>query len=104
MDVGRILKGSVKLKVDDVETIAKVIGVSVVELMHEAGRDWVADLLPLEKALIDLVRGQPHLLEAFIEFARLATRDQPKPVRPASRPAWSRDATARLSLGVEPEP
>lgn len=71
MDVSRILKGSVKLKVDDLETIARVMGGAVVELVHEQGREYVADLLPLEKALIDLIREDPRYLPVLLEFLRL---------------------------------
>lgn len=46
--VSKLLRGEIRLRVEDVVLMCEVAGISLVELFREPGREYVADLTPTE--------------------------------------------------------
>jgi transcriptional regulator with XRE-family HTH domain len=78
--VSKLLRGEIRLRVEDVLLMCEVSSVSLVELFREPGREFVADLTPTELRLIHALRDHPKIMLPLCDVvATLA------PVRKPSR-------------------
>jgi hypothetical protein len=79
--VQKILTGEVELKVDDLAAFARVLNLSLADLMREPGREFVADLTPSELKVLEAIRDMsPRRLAAFLEII-----GDPEPRKPSRR-------------------
>lgn len=58
----KVLNGHVELRFDDLAALSDALGVSMVELVRDQGRELVADLTPSELSLLRCVRAHPAVL------------------------------------------
>ena len=89
--VGKILTGRVALCVDDVEAFANALGLDLVEVVRDRGREFCADLTPSQMKLITIVRDN-GLEDSFIEIL------ERKPRSPVA-PGITRDPNRRRPGG-----
>lgn len=75
--VHKILTGQVQLLVDDMELLAGIVGVTLVELTREPGREFVADLTPSELRLLNAIRDNPEMLAHVMGIIGAAQRRKP---------------------------
>jgi hypothetical protein len=75
--VHKILTGEVELKVDDLAALARVLDLSLADVMREPGREFVADLTPSELRLIEAVGEKPRILPALLEIVGEPERRKP---------------------------
>lgn len=66
--IGKVLTGSVELRVQDVADICAVSGISLVEMVREPGREYVADLTPSELRLVNAARRAPARILAMLQL------------------------------------
>lgn len=78
--VQKILNGRVKLVVEDVAAIAEMVGLSLVELVREPGREFVADCTPSELRMLMRIRERPDLFEPLTTLL-LARETDPERLR-----------------------
>jgi len=78
--VHKILTGEVELKVDDLAAFARILNLSLADLMREPGREFLADLTPSELRLLEAVRDKPRFLPLFLEII-----GDPDPRKPGRR-------------------
>lgn len=76
---GKLLNGSIMLRVEDLVLIARAAEISLVEIVRERGRELAADLTPTELQLVQGVRDNPALLAPFL--ALIPKTPKPKPTR-----------------------
>lgn len=91
--VGKVLKGKVKLKVDAMVVLADLVGISLVELVRDPGREFVADLTPTELKIVTAMREHPGLqdtIETMIKW-RVPPMPPKKPSREVIRERMRRD-------------
>jgi len=79
--VQKILTGQVQLMVEELAAFARVLDLSLADLMREPGREFVADLTPSELKLIEAVRDKPRILPALLEIVG----GGPEPRKPSRR-------------------
>lgn len=76
--VSKLLRGEIRLRVEDVVLMCEVAGVSLVELFREPGREFVADLTPTELRLIHALRDHPGIMRPLVDVvATLAPARKP---------------------------
>jgi hypothetical protein len=64
--VGKILTMRTKLRLEDLEAMARVAKVTLVELVRERGREFVADLTPTELAWLHTIRQLTTVIQAHL--------------------------------------
>ena len=72
--VHKVLVGRVELRVDDVAYIASVADTSLVDIMREPGREFVADLTPTELRVIEAIRARPEMILPLLQLLEPTTR------------------------------
>jgi transcriptional regulator with XRE-family HTH domain len=75
--VAKILKGRIRLTVDDLETIAALVQLPLVETIRNRGVEFFAELTPSELKMLEAVRESPPLQRALsdlLDASRIAAR------------------------------
>jgi hypothetical protein len=75
--VHKILTGQVQLLADDLADLAALAHLSMVDLVREPGREFVADLTPSELKLLEAVRDAPRMLPIVLDLIGEAERRKP---------------------------
>lgn len=75
--VHKILTGQVNLLVDDMDALARILGMSLVDLVREPGRELVADLTPSELKLLESARDSPRTMQLIADLIGEAERRKP---------------------------
>lgn len=83
--VGKILNGRVELKIEDLALLAGLAGISLVELVREQGREFVADLTPTELRIVNALRDHHGLQDHVLTLIELLAPPQRKPSREVIR-------------------
>lgn len=78
---GKLMNGIIHLRVEDLAVIAEVAGLSLVEIVREPGKEFVADLTPSELRVLNLMRDHPHLVPHLTALLAVG----PKPRGPSRR-------------------
>jgi hypothetical protein len=78
--VHKILTGQVQLMVDELAAFARVLDLSLADLMREPGREFVADLTPSELKVLEAIRERPEMIPHL-----LAIVGSPPPRKPGRR-------------------
>lgn len=63
--IAKILNGGVNLRVSDLELLAKIVKLDLVEVVRNRGVDFVAELAPTELAMLTAYRRKTHLQNAI---------------------------------------
>ena len=88
--VSKLLRGEIRLRVEDVLVMCEVADLSLVELFREPGREFVADLTPTELRLLHALRDHPKIMLPLVDV--VATLSAPrKPSRRVIRERMKRD-------------
>jgi transcriptional regulator with XRE-family HTH domain len=66
--VAKILKGRIRLTVEDLEEVAAAVGLQLVETIRNRGVEFFAELTPTELRVIELMREHPHIQRAFADL------------------------------------
>lgn len=70
--VGKILNGSIELKADDLEVMAQAIGISLVEVVRDQGKEFFAELTPTEVRILNRLRQRgPEYINAVLTLLLL---------------------------------
>ena len=77
--LGKLLNGRIRLRVEDLVWIARAADLSLVELVREPGKEFVADLTPSELRLVDALRANPELTAVLTTFLTARTPARPVP-------------------------
>lgn len=93
--LSKILTGRNELKIDDFVAMADAAGVSMVELVREPGREFVADLTPSELLVLHAIRDTPQLQPAILQLLGPTLKQLPG----ASRHAIIKARMARQTKG-----
>lgn len=64
--VGKVLNGKVHFRLDEVDLIARCLGVAVTELIRDRGLEFYAELTPTELRILERLRQRPHVLGALL--------------------------------------
>lgn len=56
---GKLLNGRIRMRVEDLVWIARAANLSLVDLVREPGREYVADMTPTELRFLAAVRATP---------------------------------------------
>ncbi|HXU05231.1 MAG TPA: hypothetical protein VN903_29935 [Polyangia bacterium] len=75
--VHKILTGEVGLQFVDLVAFARVIDISLVELVRDPGLEFSAEMTPSEMKLVAAVRDKPRILPALLEIV-----GEPDPRKP----------------------
>ena len=75
--VHKILTGQVQLLVDDLAAFARLLDLSLAEVMREPGREFVADLTPSELRLLEAVRDAPKMIPLILDLIGEAEKRKP---------------------------
>ena len=78
--LSKLLNGQIAFDVGDMLVMAEEAGISLVELVREPGKEFVADLTPSELRIVQAVRDKPELVPLFMLVVGAAA-----PRRPPSR-------------------
>jgi transcriptional regulator with XRE-family HTH domain len=70
--VAKILKGRIRLTVEDLEQVAKAVGLPLVETIRNRGVEFFAELTPSELKVIEAMRQSPQLQRALSELLSAA--------------------------------
>ncbi len=83
--MGKILNGHIELRVEDLVLICQVAGLSLVEVVRDPSREFVADLTPSEVRLINAMRDYPSISQPLIDIVRRLTPETRRPSRAVLR-------------------
>lgn len=83
--IAKILNGGVNLRVSDVELLAKVVKLDLVEVMRDRGAEFVADLTPTELKMLTAYRRKHHLQNAIQVILGIAQPHEAKSDTPVSK-------------------
>ena len=75
--VAKLLNGGVRLRVDDVATLAAAVGISAVEAIRDRGLEFCAELTPSELRVLDRFRRRPNTLRGTMLLLDLPTDPAP---------------------------
>jgi transcriptional regulator with XRE-family HTH domain len=87
--LSRILNGHIGLQLDDFAAMVDAAGFSMVELVREPGREFVADLTPSEMRILNAIRENLELRDAFLRMVDFVEKTVP-PKRKPHKPALTR--------------
>lgn len=62
----KVLNGHVELRVEDVNAIAGVVGISLCEAVRDPGMEFYAEMTPTELRLFQVLRRKPSQLDAMM--------------------------------------
>lgn len=83
--VGKVLNGNVELKVDDLAALCALAGLSLVEIVREQGREFVADCTPTElRILTGLREAPPQAVDGLLKLFETLVPPQRRPDRRAT--------------------
>jgi transcriptional regulator with XRE-family HTH domain len=83
--VAKILKGRIRLTVEDLEEVAAAVGLQLVETIRNRGVEFFAELTPTELRVIELMREHPHIQRAFADLLDAAVTSARVSVTRATR-------------------
>lgn len=92
--VGKILNGGINLRVNDLDLIARAVGISTVEAVRDRGLEFYAEMTPTELRLLERFRQQrPEISAAFFTLldVRPIPPTQPEQPTPKHRPSPKRN-------------
>lgn len=75
--VGKLLKGRVSLKLDDLALVADALSVHATEFIRDRGLEFYAEMTPTELRVLERLRQNPEWMHALMTFFRI----QPLPVQ-----------------------
>jgi len=88
--MSKLLNGGNMMTIEQLALIADAAGLSLVDIVREPGREFVADATPSELRLIHAVRANPDILPALLQLLGPST-----PVKPSARTIRERMARDR---------
>lgn len=70
--IAKLLNGGVNLRVDDLDALAKAVGISLTEAVRDRGMEFSAEMTPSELRILERLRRRPGLLQATMTLLDLA--------------------------------
>lgn len=82
--IAKILNGGVNLRVDDLDTLARAVGISLTEAVRDRGMEFQAEMTPTELRVLERLRRRPGVLQAIMTMLDMgeATTQSRNPQRP----------------------
>lgn len=87
--VAKILHGGVNLRLDDLQTLANAVGVSLTEVLRDRGLEFYAEMTPTELRVLEKVRRRPAVLHAVMLLLDMKGAPEP-PAAVPKRPKRGR--------------
>lgn len=87
--IAKMLKGRVELRVNDLDELARAVGLSTIEALRDRGLEFYAELTPSEVRLLERIRQRPGLLQGVLLILGLR----------AELPIVQRDTQKRRKVG-----
>ena len=72
--VHKILTGQVEFSLTDCVAFARILDLSIPELMREPGREYVGDLTPSEFRVLETIRERPEMIPLILAIGAPAPR------------------------------
>jgi transcriptional regulator with XRE-family HTH domain len=89
--IAKLLNGGVHLRINDVERMAKAVGIDVTEAVRDHGLQFLAEMTPSELRLLHRLRQRPLQMHGLLQF--LEIQDDVRPPGP-SKPKRGRPLQA----------
>lgn len=77
--IAKILNGGVRLTVNDLDTLAKAVGLYLTEVVRDRGLEFSAELTPTELRVLERLRRRPNVLHAVLLMTDLGPLTEPTP-------------------------
>lgn len=93
--LGKILRHGIRLRVDDLDLLARGVGIGLVETVRDRGMEFHAEMTPTELRVLERIRQRPDVLQALLtllDVSVVPTAKTTTPVfarRKAGRPKTS---------------
>ena len=76
--MGKLLNGQILLRVEDLVLMARAADISLVEIVREPGKEFMADLTPSELKMIHTMRDRPDVEPILSGLAAKFAEQAPK--------------------------
>ena len=77
--IAKILKGQVELRLNDIEELARLVGITLVEAIRDRGLEFYAELTPTEVRMLEWLRQHPNQMRGVLHFADIVHINEPMP-------------------------
>lgn len=84
--VQKVLTGYVELKVEDVDAMARALGISLCEAVRDPGMEFYAEMTPTEVRMFQRLQRKPDALDAILILLGLPRPASERKARPDERP------------------
>lgn len=83
--IAKIMNGGVNLRVDDLNTLATAVGISLTEACRDRGVEFCAEMTPTELRVLERMRRRPNVLHAVMMMLDMDPTQKPSPTVPKKR-------------------
>lgn len=64
--VGKLLNGGLNLRVNDLDMLARAVGIGLVETVRDRGMEFHAEMTPTELRILERIRQRPEVMNALL--------------------------------------
>lgn len=84
--IAKIFAKNIRLRLEDVEVLARRVGLTLSEVVRDRGLEFCAELTPTELRVLERIRRRPRMLDGIMIMLDLQAPDERRPQRePESR-------------------
>lgn len=102
--IAKILKGQVELRLNDIEELARLVGITLVEAIRDRGLEFYAELTPTEVRMLEGLRRRPNFRRACLNMLEIPDDTPQAPIvgtkKRAGRPLNITKDKARDDAGI----
>lgn len=76
--VAKLLNGGVRLRLDELDVLARAVGLTLVEVVRDRGLEFFAEMTPTELRVLERLRRRPQALDGLMLLLDVRTTQAPK--------------------------
>lgn len=77
--IAKILNGGVNLRLDDLDALAKAVGIALTETVRDRGMEFYAEMTPTELRILERIRRRPQAIQAMLVLLDIRPGVEPSP-------------------------